>query len=159
MKKLINLIVIAMLLSSCAPTKYIPTKTSLELQAIQAKEFNTNKTTAFASVLSVFQDLGYMVTSSEIQTGYITAKSPTQNEVGLTASIMKDTKATAFIEELVPGKTKIRLNFVSSEEWSSGYGNKMLQDNPIEDDAVYNNAFNKIQEAIFLRTPFKGDKP
>lgn len=154
MKKIIALIIAVLSMAGCGPTKYVPTKTGLELQAIQKKEFNTTKIIAFASVLSVFQDLGYMVTSSEIQTGYITAKSPTQNELGFGKSIMKDSKATAFIEELRPGYTTVRLNFVESEEWSSGYGNKMLQDNPIEDDSVYNNAFSKIQEAVFIRTPF-----
>lgn len=51
------------------------TKTSLELQAIQAKEFETTKKIAFASVLSVFQDLGYIIGSADFDTGFITAKS------------------------------------------------------------------------------------
>ena len=65
---------------------------------------------------------------------------------------MKDTNATAFIEELRPGKTKVRLNFVKSEEFSSGYGAKQKQETPIEDSKVYNNAFVKIQEGIFIRS-------
>ncbi len=68
---------------------------------------------------------------------------------------MRDTKSSAFIEELRPGKTKVRLNFVNTEEWSGAYGGKLVQDNPIEDPTVYNNAFIKIQEAIFIRSATK----
>ncbi len=106
----------------------------------------------FASVLSVFQDLGYIVKTSDLETGFITAKSPTQGGTTFGNYTMKDTNATAFIEELRPGKTKVRLNFVETTEFSSGYGAKQRQDTPIEDSTVYNNAFVKIQEAIFIRT-------
>jgi len=144
--------IIAFLLVGCMPNNYKPTKTSIELQAFQSKEFDTKKKIAFASTMSVFQDLGYLITSSDIETGYITAKSPTQTELGFGKMIMKDTKASAFIEELRPSKTKVRLSFINTEEWSSAYGAKLVQDNPIEDPAVYNNALTKIQEAIFIRT-------
>lgn len=140
------------LLAGCMPNTYTPTKTSLELQAFQAKEFDTQKKIAFASTISVFQDLGYAITSSDVETGYIAAKSPTQHQMGFGKIIMKDTKSTAFVEELRPGKTKVRLSFVDSEEWSGSYGAKLVQDHPIEDATVYNNAFTKIQEAIFIRT-------
>ena len=155
MKKIVAAIAVALLLAGCMPQNYKPTKTSLELQAFQAKEFDTQKKVAFASTLSVFQDLGYTITSTDLETGYIAAKSPTQNEVGFGKMIMKDTKSTAFIEELRPGITKIRLSFVNTEEWSGAYGGKLVQDNPIEDPTVYNNAFTKIQEAIFIRTATK----
>lgn len=155
MKKIIATISIAFLMAGCVPNNYKPTKTSLELQAFQAKEFDSQKKIVFASTMSVFQDLGYSVTSSDVETGYIAAKSPTQNEVGFGKMIMKDTKSTAFIEELRPGKTKVRLSFVNTEEWSGAYGAKLVQDNPIEDPTVYNNAFTKIQEAIFIRTAIK----
>lgn len=155
MKKIIAATSIAFLLVGCAPSNYKPTKTSLELQAFQSKEFDTPKKTAFASAMSVFQDLGYSITTSDFETGYITAKSPTQNEMGFGKMIMRDTKSSAFIEELRPGKTKVRLSFVNTEEWSGAYGGKLVQDNPIEDHTIYNNAFTKIQEAIFIRTAVK----
>ena len=42
-----------------------PQPTALELQSIQSREFETNKTVAFASVISVFQDLGYIIKGAE----------------------------------------------------------------------------------------------
>lgn len=155
MKKIITVVSAAFLMAGCVPNNYKPTKTSLELQAFQSKEFEAPKKITFASTMSVFQDLGYTITSTDLETGYIAAKSPTQNEVGFGKMIMKDTKSTAFLEELRPGVTKVRLSFVNTEEWSGSYGAKLVQDHPIEDPAVYNNAFTKIQEAIFIRTATK----
>lgn len=147
----ITLFTFLFLLIGCAPTVYKSTKTSLELQSIQSREFSANKKVVFASVLSVYQDLGYSISASDINTGFITAKSPTQHQMGFGKTIMTDSRTTAFIEELSLGKTKVRLNFINAEEWSGAYGAKLLQENPVEDPTIYNNAFVKIQEGIFLR--------
>ena len=152
MRKLLFLLLLLISVTACVPDVYRTNKTSLKLQAIQARVFDTTKTVAFAAVLSVFQDLGYIVTASDIVTGFITAKSPTQNEMGFGKIIMKDSRSTAFIEEFVPGKTKVRLTFVSTEEWSGAYGMKNLQENLIDNPLIYNNAFMKIQEGIFIRS-------
>ena len=71
--------------------------------AIQSREFETNKKMAFASVMSVFQDLGYIVNSADLVTGFITAKSPIKNE-----GAMIYTQATAFVEELKKCTVRIR---------------------------------------------------
>ena len=127
-------------------------KSPLELQAIQSKEFQANKKIAFASTLSVFQDLGYIVNSANFETGLITAKSPTQQSVIIfVGQVMRDMKATAFIEESVPGKTKVRLNFVKTTQTSSGYGMRGEHDYPIEDASIYQDVFTKIQQGIFVR--------
>lgn len=150
MKKI--LAVLFFVLSATGCTAHKPQKTSLELQAIQSREFGADKKLAFQSVLSVFQDLGYVVQSADLETGFITAKSPTKNEwVPFVGQSMKDTKATAFVEQL-GSKSKVRLNFVATQEMSSGYGMKSSEDTPIEDARVYQNAFQKIQEAIFIRS-------
>ena len=125
---------------------------SLELQAIQAREFDTDQKTAFAAVISIFQDLGYIVLSADWEAGFITSKSPTQGSFGFVTRIKRYTRATAHIEELRPGRTRIRLNFVETEESSTSYGQAAGHDDPILDAAVYQNAFTKIQEAIFIRS-------
>ena len=126
-------------------------KTSLELLAIQSREFETNKKMAFASVLSVFQDLGYIVNSADFETGFITAKSPIKTESGSRSSVMTCTKATAFVEELKKGTTRIRLNFVETAEYAYNKGRRDTYDTPIEDPAIYQNAFTRIQEGLFIR--------
>ena len=153
MKKIVTYFLISLftVLAGCA-VQPKSTKTALELQAIQSKDFQTSKKVAFASTLSVFQDLGYVVNSASIETGLINAKSPTQQSfVPFVGQVMKDVKATAFVEEITPGRTKIRLNFVNSTHSSSGYGMRGEQDNPIEEADVYQNVFTKIQQGIFVR--------
>lgn len=128
------------------------TKSPLELQAIQSKEFETSKKVAFAATLSVFQDLGYTVSSANLDTGLITAKSPTKQDFQLfVGQRMQDIKATAFVEEIVPNRTKIRLNFVNSTQTSSGYGMKGEHELPIEAPEMYQDTFAKIQQGIFVR--------
>lgn len=143
------------LFTGCVSTK--PQKTSLEIQAIQSKSFEAKRNVAFASTLSVFQDLGYIIESADKDTGFITAKSATKNSTGFWAAmggVSQNTKtnATAFVEELRPGLTKVRLNFVVSNSSSSAYGQNSAHDNVIEDPKVYETAFNKIGDAIFIRS-------
>ncbi len=147
--------VVAALFAGCATTKSAPT--SLQLQSFQAKEFETGKNTAFGSVLSVFQDLGYIVASADKETGFITASSPSGNKTnffealgGVTSS--GQTKATAFVEEIRPGFTNVRLNFVDTKKSSSVYGQSNDSDKPILDPKVYQSAFGKIGDAIFIRS-------
>ncbi|OKY27729.1 hypothetical protein [Thalassotalea sp. PP2-459] len=143
------------LLGGCASTK-APQKTALEIQAIQSQQFESDKNIAFASVLSVFQDLGYIVKSADKDTGFITAQSATKNTTSFLAAMggatqNTKTNATAFVELLKEGTTKIRLNFVVSNSASSAYGQNSSHDIVIEDPKVYQNAFNKIGDAIFIR--------
>ncbi len=126
-------------------------KSSLELQAFQRKEFDTTKRIAFASTLSVFQDLGYIIKAADLETGLITASSPTKH-TAFWGSHMSNTDASAFIEEFGTGRTFVRVNFVQINESSSGYGMKSKSDKPIQDPNVYETCFQKIQEAIFIRS-------
>lgn len=151
MKK-IFIALLVVVLSGCVQQEYKPTKSALELQAIQAKEFETTKKIGFAATLSVFQDLGYVVNSASLETGLINGKSPTnQSFVPFVGQVMKDVKAIAFVEEITPGRTKVRLNFVNSTQSSSGYGMRGEHDIPIEDGVMYQDVFSKIQQAIFIR--------
>lgn len=140
------------LLSGCVAPR--PQLTPLEIQSIQAREFETAKATAFASVLSVFQDLGYIVESADKDTGFITAKSPTSGDVSFLTgrTYQSATKATAFVEELRPGHTKVRLNFVVANQASSRQGQISQRDEPVLDSQTYVNAFDKIEDAIFVRS-------
>ena len=149
-KKLIFLLLGIIVVLGCVAESQVQ-KTSLELLAIQSRNFEGNKKMTFASVSSVFKDLGYVINSAEINTGFIVAKSPTKSEQGFGKKIMTDTKATAFVEELKPGNTRVRLNFVETTERSFKNGGKDVEDNPILDPTIYQNAFTRIQEGIFIR--------
>jgi len=133
----------------------VSTKSALELQSIQSKEFEATKQQAFAATLSVFQDLGYIVSSANLDTGLITAKSPTVQDFVFSLLFvgqrMRDRKANAFVEEIDKGRTKIRLNFVDTTQTSGSQGMRSEQDVPVETPELYQDTFAKIQQGIFVR--------
>jgi len=141
---------------SALPENYESTKTSLELQAIQTREFETSKKVAFASTLSVFQDLGYVVESGDLETGLITGKSPTKRGFIFRAgSSQSFRKATGFVETIRKNVAKIRINFVDITMTSGGYGMQQRVDIPVEEPKLYQEVFEKIEKAIFVRRNVK----
>ena len=148
-------------LSGCQTTEPVVQKTSLEIQAIQAKMFETNLDTAFKSVISVLQDLGYIVQTASKDTGLITAQSPTSKDTSGGAAFAAlfggvrtegRTSVTASVEEFNPKQTRVRLNFVSKSFRSSAYGQQATDEKAIQDSTICQNAFSKIGDAIFIRS-------
>ncbi|MDH5355328.1 MAG: hypothetical protein OEY09_12865 [Gammaproteobacteria bacterium] len=142
-------------LAACvAPSK--PSLTPLEIQALQTREYEESVDTVFASTISVFQDLGFIVKSADKLSGFITAEGTAKSETAaswffLVLPNVKQTHATAFIERI--GKlTKVRLNFVVTSERSIGWGMTERNDTPVLDSEVYQNAFERIENAIFIRS-------
>lgn len=134
----------------------------LELQAMQTREFEADVKMVFGSIITVLQDTGYIVESADGATGFITAKSPDASKVtyNLLFGFGKkhaSTRITAFVEPIGASYTKVRLNFVSIVNSSQGYGISNRIDTPIEDQQIYQNVFEKISEAIFIRQAIQGD--
>jgi hypothetical protein len=142
----------------------------LQLQAYQLREFEVDKSIALGSVITVFQDLGYIIQSADKDTGFVTASSPSKSGTdfvnillaiagggGRTNSVR--TRATAFIEELRPNLTSVRLNFVVNEVASSTHGQVTEEDTPVTDPQAYQIAFNRIEDAIFVRTRMRSPAP
>lgn len=142
--------------SGCATPPPPKEKTSLEVQAIQAKNFEADKKVAFNSVLSVLQDLGYIVASASMETGFITAESAVKNNTGFMDALAKVRResrvaVTASVEEMKPNSTRVRLNFVVRQKRSAVNGQQANDDTPLLDPKTYETAFDKIGEAIFIR--------
>jgi hypothetical protein len=142
---------IIILLAGCA-TPEKPQMTSLQLQSMQARTFDTTKRLAFDSTVTVFQDMGYIVSSANFDTGFVTAESPTKTKFSFLdgGRVIRRTKTTAFIRKLANGKAKIRLNFVNHKEVPLKDGQKIIEDEAVETPVVYQNAFNKIRECLFV---------
>jgi hypothetical protein len=159
-KLFVALITGSFLLTACAPQPVKPQKTSLEIQAYQARTFEADKKVTFNAVMSILQDLGYIIGSASLDTGFITAESPNK-QVDSGAAMMAllfsgirtegKTAVTVSIEEISPKKTRVRLNLVDRQLRSGAYGQRAADDTPIEDPKVYESAFDKIGEAIFIR--------
>lgn len=150
-------------LAGCTPPG--PVLTPLEIQSLQTREFEHDKAVVFASTMSVFQDLGYIVNSADLDTGLITTESPANSDratfparftifsdlmIWSDVTSVVQTKATAFIER-IGSRSRVRLNFVITRQASSEHGQTSRQDTPILDAVVYQNAFERIENAIFVR--------
>jgi len=149
------LAVLAIVVLSGCMTAPKPTMTPLEIQSLQSREYEATKKVVFPSVISVFQDIGYTITNADIQTGLISAESSSKSDfaskfwLGMTK--VSQTKATAFVER-IGDRTRARLNFVEVNKTSSGYGQTDRQDTPLLNAQLYRNAFEKIENAIFIRS-------
>ena len=145
-------VTLTLLVSGCAVQK-APELTPLQIQALQTRDYTSHKNVVFPSVISVFQDLGYTIKNADKETGIIMAESAAKSDSTsrlFGVSSVSQTSATAFVEEI--GKiTKVRLNFVTVNNKSYGYGQTDREDTPILDAVTYQNAFERIENAIFVR--------
>lgn len=151
------LVIISATLTGCELFSQEPELLPLEIQQIQTREYSDTKNIVFPSVISVFQDLGYTITSADKETGLISAESVTKNSTDVFGLILNQTqstsqtKATAFIETI--GKiTKVRLSFVTINKNSTETGQTSRNDTQILDVSIYQNAFERIESAIFVRS-------
>lgn len=149
----------SLLLLSCASfnatgavSEMIP---PMELQAVQAREFNVPRETAFKAVMSVLQDLGYTLQSADIASGFISAVSPA---VDTTSPISKfllgsdsysEVAVTASFLPMPSGTTRVRLNFVERRAKLELMG-KSRDDRPVLDPDVYEKAWEKVDETLFM---------
>jgi len=143
------------MISACAITSKI-TMTPMQIQAMQQREYETDKASLFASAVSVFQDLGYQVQGADLETGFINARSNSENSTNFFEAwgggvSSKQTQATAFVEQFTPARARIRLNFVEAKSSSSFYGSGQSTSDSLLNPEIYRNAFERIDEALFVR--------
>lgn len=142
------------LITGCA-TNPQPEMTPLEIQAMQTREYEESMDVVFPSVVSVFQDLGYTIGNADKSSGFINARSAADSDAAskfwLGVTKVSQTKATGFIET-IGDRTRVRLNFVNATETSSGWGQEDREESPILEPQAYQNAFERIENAIFVRS-------
>ncbi|NCF23448.1 MAG: hypothetical protein GWP60_02830 [Gammaproteobacteria bacterium] len=150
---------VALLAAGCASAPPAA-KSGVELQAYQAREFETSKRAAFSATLSVFQDLGFIIDDGDFETGLITATGLIRREkmdagdlfaqifAGVDTRVATQRRATAFVEEMPSGLVRIRLNFVDNMAMIQGTPHSAA----IEDPAFYQATFELIDKAIFVRS-------
>ena len=154
-RNLLGISIICMSLIGCAGQEVRPDLTPVEIQSIQTRTYDEPKEVVFRSAMSVFQDIGYTIASADLSTGLITGEGAAQDNFArwfwTGTSQVTQTRATAFIEE-VGDSTSVRLSFVEVDERSSMYGQRNRRDTPILDAEIYQNAFERIENAVFIRT-------
>lgn len=159
--RLIAAFAIVAFVQGCSTTEPKTPKTGLQLQAYQAREFTAGKRVAFAATLSVFQDLGFIIDDGDFETGLITATGPTLDTSntlpdwlsillsGQSLATSRHQRATAYVESMPSGLTRIRLNFVYSTQYAPNAGTVIIE--PIDEPEVYQKTFTEIDKAIFVR--------
>ena len=156
MKKLIILVgLVAASVATPVLAKAKQELSPLQLQSMQTKEFEVAKDQAFGAVMTVLQDSGYRIQSGDVQSGLITGIGSTTGKMSYSLwSGFGKKKLTpivsAFIEQMGP-VSKIRLNFIMAKVKSTVYGSQPQDEEPVIDSAVYQDAFEKISQALFVR--------
>lgn len=139
-----------------AMAKKAPEMTALQVQALQSKDFEASKEVVFASFMSVLQDAGYRIQAADKDTGLITGVGSSSGKLtyNLFLGFGKSKKtpiASVFIEEVGPTMTRARVNFVMGKIKSTLYGSQPQDEEPILDAAVYQDTFEKVGQAVFVR--------
>ena len=151
----VSLLFVVAMLGGCVMASMEPEMTPVEIQSMQTRSYDAQLDVSFRSVVSVFQDLGYTIQNADINSGLITAESAANSNstfaffTGTTR--VEQTRATAFVER-IGERSSVRLNFVRTEQSSSETGQTDRQDTPILDASIYQNAFERIENAIFIRS-------
>lgn len=144
--------------------------TPMEIQAMQTREYDVDKKIAFGAVMSVIQDLGFTVNAADLDTGFIQASGQSRSDrwslgeqlfifaVSDTEIADQDTvetvkeKLTAYIEPTLSGGSRVRLNLIEQTHTSGLLGQNSTDDYRVLEAEVYQNAFERISSAIFVRT-------
>ncbi len=142
--------------TSSVDAKKKPEMSGLELQQLQSREIEANKEQVFGAVMSVLQDNGYRIQAADKDTGLITAIASTSSKMtyNLFTGFGKSKKSpivSAFIEPRTSAITRVRLSFVMGKVKSTLYGAGAQDEEPIYDPAVYQKAFEQINQTVFVR--------
>lgn len=141
------------LLVGCETGNNTPKQTSLQIQAYQSQEFETDKRVAFNALVSVLQDYGYIIQSADFDTGFVTGKAPTKSKLSLLyGSMNQGASVSATVMVFGNNRTRVRLNFVTTTKRKSAWDgiSDVERDDPVTDPKVYQHVFDKIGETIFV---------
>jgi hypothetical protein len=135
------LLALVFLVAGCATTL-----TPLQRRSIEGKDLEGSFENAFKATLQVFQDYGYIIKSSDYQSGII------HGETGIKQVwfSMQNTEITATIEQFGANTVKERISIVKKLKSSSQYG---TQENSqiLDDPQLFQKIYDDIQKEIFVR--------
>lgn len=141
-----------------------PELTGLALQQLQSHDYEADKNIVFGAVMTVLQDAGYRIQAGDKETGLITGIGQSSKKltwlpfVGFGTS-KKSPVVSAYIEQMGPNLTRVRLNFVMAKLKANQYGSNLGDEEAIVEAEPYRDAFEKIDQAVFLRQSMAAPKP
>ena len=139
-------------LAGCLETKVQKRLTPIEIKEMQTREFDSTYKVVYASVIDVFQELGFVIQTSDADTGLIVAKSNViQRENYFMGSMtMSWDVGTAHVEDF-NGKIAVRVSFVRCQKESGEQGRESEFSQAIESPEYYSRFFNQLDHSVFLR--------
>ena len=143
-------IALAFLLAGCMGAPSQPDLTPLEKREIQSRSYDQSKATVFRATMAVLQDHGYTISDADMDTGHIVAESPKRSQFLLFENRVSHTGATAFIERL-GDRTTVRVSFIKRQAQFSG-AKFNEHEQPVWDAQTYQNFFEALETAIFMRS-------
>ncbi|WP_139227466.1 hypothetical protein [Sphingobacterium wenxiniae] len=160
MKKIIALLCVIMLFSSCA-TQMV-TRSPAEVKMMTTKQFESDQDIVFKSVISLLQSESYIVDRADKETGLINASKRIENKNANMQRALwgssKDantSKAMFYVEEVNETVTEVKITLYEGAESSrSGYWgqvNKDTKEQMIYEPQVYQAWFQSLQAEIERR--------
>jgi hypothetical protein len=140
-KQLAFLFALVFLIAGCA-TEMTP----LQRRSIESRDLEGNFEDAYKATLQVFQDYGYIISTSDHQSGVI------HGETGIKQSLfgMVNTEITATMEQFGPAIVKERISVIKKFKQSSQYGTQESSQ-IVDDPQLFQQLYNDIQKEMFVR--------
>ncbi len=156
---MMSVVVLSLLFSGCLRSKPSPVPpTALEIRQMQVRQYDKEIAIVFSSVVSVFQDKGYIIQEADKNSGFIKAYTPVKSRSipGLIGLLLKPggVHRTKWITqthiERIGSRTSVRIAIVHSST-ENYQGQHEIEEFPILDSKVYQSLFEDLEQAIFLR--------
>ena len=127
-----------------------PTLSRIEKQAMQEREVEVDKRTAFNSAVEVLQEAGFVVLSADLKTGLIRARGEMQGSsyfftVPEGKAVFPVTSASVRLEEGSKDTTTVRIQFVAGPEDDDADARTLY------DPSGHRRFFQDLDRAVFLR--------
>ena len=163
MKRLIYLFTLVILLSGCASSASKPTSprlTPLQRREFESKELEGTFDSAFKATIAILQDKGYMIKTSDYESGLVYAETEPHilpGQFGYTEVYI----TTINFEKFTENRIKMRLSII--RQLFTPYGKKDLMTpfrptlltGNIDEPRMYQDFYNEIQTEMFRRKNLK----
>jgi hypothetical protein len=151
-----------------------PISSPVELQALQTREFEGDKKRLLSTIVTVFQNEGYLINQTDFDIGTVVAKTreetrgirPTSTlinatpvfvytdsipsvSLGAPATVTSHRTLSVLVTELSPTKTRVRLTVIAHAKINLPIFNS--HEDTDTNPERYQELFSKIQQALFLQ--------
>jgi len=151
-------IAVAVALAGCTPSQVVnridlgeKNMTSLELMALQTREYQASTEAAFGAVVGAIQDSGFTISLADKSSGLVVAKTPSQAAQRYGNQTVSYQTANVTVRDKGQNNVAIRVNFIKHVEAASMHG-RAEKEAAVTSPASYQEFFAKVQKALFINS-------